>query len=267
VIFSAEIYLIMPDFGSLELTTLQWAMLALTAFLVGISKTGVPGIGIIAVPLIAIVWSNPKESVGLLLPLLIFADLFAAGYYRRKALWSHIIRLIPWALAGIVTGYFALKRIDGEHLKPVIGGIVLAMLALKFWQSNRKKSDCSSENEIHLHWAFAAVIGFLIGLTSMMANAAGPIMIIYLLAMHLPKTEFVGTAAWFFFIVNWIKVPFMLDLNMITRQSIKLNATLFPIIAIGAVIGILILKHVPQKIFNKAVLVLATAAAIKLILS
>jgi uncharacterized membrane protein YfcA len=257
----------MIDFGSFELSGMQWAMLALTALLVGVSKTGIPGVGVIAVPLIAIVWADAKESVGLLLPLLIFADLFAAGYYRRKALWSHIIRLLPWALAGIVVGFFALERIHGEHLKPVIGGIVLAMLGLKFWQSNRKKCDCPNENDVVAPWFFVIFIGFLTGLTSMMANAAGPIMIIYLLAMHLPKTEFVGTAAWFFFIVNWMKFPFMVKLDLINMQSLKLNATLFPMIAIGAVAGILILKHIPQKIFNKAVLILAAAAAIKLLLS
>lgn len=257
----------MFDFGSFELSSLQWAMLALTAFLVGISKTGVPGVGIIAVPLIAIVWPDAKGSVGLLLPLLIFADLFSAGYYRRKALWSHIIRLIPWAIAGIITGYFVMEYINSKHLKPVIGAIVLTMLALKYWQSVRKKCECQQEDVSSMHWGFAVIVGFLAGLTTMMANAAGPIMIIYLLAAHLPKTEFVGTAAWFFFIVNWIKVPFMLKLGIITGQSLKLNATLFPIIAVGAVTGILILKHIPQKIFNKAVLVFATAAAIKLILS
>lgn len=257
----------MFDFGSFELSSLQWAMLAITAFLVGIAKTGVPGVGIIAVPLIAIVLPDAKASVGLLLPLLIFADLFSAGYYRRKAQWSHIIRLLPWALTGIVAGYFTMKHINSQHLKPVIGGIVLTMLALKYWQSVRKKCDCPEETHTPTHWAFVVVLGFFAGLTTMMANAAGPVMIIYLLAMHLQKTEFVGTAAWFFFIANWIKLPFMISLGLVNGQSLKLNATLFPIIAVGAITGILILKHIPQKIFNKAVLILATAAAIKLILS
>ncbi|MCF7954597.1 MAG: sulfite exporter TauE/SafE family protein, partial [Phycisphaerae bacterium] len=216
---------------------------------------------------IAIAWPDPKGSVGLLLPLLIFADLFSAGYYRRKALWAHIIPPLPWAIAGIITGYFTLEHIKGQHLKPLIGVIVLIMLGVKYWQSTRKKTDSQNGNLFHLHWTFAVVIGFLAGLTSMMANAAGPIMIIYLMAKHIPKTEFVGTAAWFFFIVNWIKVPFMLDLDMITRQSFKLNAVMFPVIAIGAVTGILMLKHIPQKVFNKAVLILAAAAAIKLLLS
>jgi len=185
----------MFDFGSFELSGMQWAMLALTAFLVGVSKTGIPGVGVIAVPLIAIVWADAKESVGLLLPLLIFADLFAAGYYRRKALWGHIIRLLPWAMAGIVAGFFIMRQIDGKHLKPVIGGIVLIMLALKYWQSAGGKQAKDGDINLPTHWAFAAFMGLVAGVITMMANAAGPVMIIYLLAMRLPKTEFVGTAA------------------------------------------------------------------------
>ena len=99
----------------------------------------------------------------------------------------------------------------------------------------------------------------------MMANAAGPIMIIYLLAAGLPKTQFVGTAAWFFFIVNWLKVPFSATLDLITPQSLKLNVCLFPVIVIGAVTGIVLLKHIPQKLFRIIVLALATAAAVKLL--
>jgi len=257
----------MFDFGSFELSSVQWAMLALTAFLVGVSKTGIPGVGVLAVPLIAIVWADAKESVGLLLPLLIFADIFAAVYYHRKALWGHIIRLLPWAMTGIVAGFLIMRKIDGTHLKPVIGGIVLAMLGLKYWQSAGGKQP--KDDDIHLpsHWAFAALMGLVAGVITMMANAAGPVMIIYLLAMWLPKTEFVGTAAWFFFIVNWIKLPFMINLGLVNTQSLKLNATLFPVIAIGAIAGILILKYIPQKIFNKFVLILAAAAAVKLLLS
>jgi uncharacterized membrane protein YfcA len=255
----------MFDFASFELSSMQWAMLALTAFLVGISKTGVPGIGIIAVPLIAIASDDAKASVGLLLPLLIFADLFAAGYYRRKANWGHIAKLIPWTLTGIATGYFALRVIDGGFLSPVIGGVVLIMLAMKCWQTVKKEKG--QEIKVPSHWAFAAVLGFLAGLTTMMANAAGPVMIIYLLAMALPKAEFIGTRAWFFFIVNWIKVPLMVNLDIINAESLKLNATLFPLVAVGAVIGIFVLKYIPQKIFTKVVIILAAGAAIKLVLN
>ena len=99
----------------------------------------------------------------------------------------------------------------------------------------------------------------------MMANAAGPIMIIYLLAMRLPKIEFVGTGAWFFFVVNWLKVPFSANLDLMTAASVKLDLMMLPFIAAGAVIGIFFLKRIPQKAFIAVVQVLAAAAAVKLL--
>jgi uncharacterized membrane protein YfcA len=98
-----------------------------------------------------------------------------------------------------------------------------------------------------------------------MANAAGPVMIIYLLAMRLPKIEFVGTSAWFFFIINWLKVPFSASLQLMSVESVKLNLIMLPFIAVGAVLGILVLKRIPQKAFNVVVQILAAAAAVKLL--
>jgi len=99
----------------------------------------------------------------------------------------------------------------------------------------------------------------------MMANAAGPVMIIYLLAIRLPKVEFVGTGAWFFFVVNWLKVPFSATLDLMTTETVKLNLIMLPFIAAGAITGILVLKRIPQKTFKVVVQVLAAAAAIKLL--
>ena len=252
----------MFDLSSFELSYWHWVVLALCAFLVGVSKTGVPGFGILVVPLMA--WVLPtKSSVGVLLPMLIFADIFAAAYYRRHAQWAHIFRLLPWAMAGIVIGYFAMDRISDNQLKPTIGVIVLAMLALRFWQESKKASGLAEQ--IPTHWAFAAVLGLLAGVTTMMANAAGPIMIIYLLSMGFDKTEFIGTGAWYFFIVNWLKVPFSAKLDLINAQSLKLDAVMFPFIVVGAIAGILLLKYIPQKAFKVIVQVLAATAAIKLL--
>lgn len=251
----------MFEFG-FEIEVWQWALLAVSAFIVGVSKTGIPGLGILPVPLMAIVLPA-KASVGLLLPLLIFADIFSAGYYRRHAQWGHIVRLMPWTLAGVVTGYFAMGWISNEQLKPVIGVIVLVMLALRWINDMRKNGE--EESNATAKFIFIAVLGFTAGLTSMMANAAGPIMVIYFLSAGLPKTEFVGTSAWFFFIVNWVKVPFSAKLSLITAESLKLDLTMFPFIIVGAITGIVLLKRIPQKVFRILVLVLATAAAVKLI--
>ncbi|MBN1816813.1 MAG: sulfite exporter TauE/SafE family protein [Sedimentisphaerales bacterium] len=256
----------MFDFESFDLGTWQWILLGICGILVGISKTGIPGFGILVVPLMAIAMGDEAmKSVGILLPMLIFADLFAVLYHRRNAEWRHIIRLIPFALAGIVAGYFAMKALKGQDLlvKRIIGGIVLLMIGLRLWQTQRLKPD--QEDKLPHHPAFALAMGFAAGLTTMMANAAGPVMILYLLAMRLPKMQFVGTSAWFFFLVNWIKVPFHANLDNITAQSLGLDLCLFPFVILGALLGIVALTRIPQKAFNLVVQVLAVAAALTLI--
>ena len=237
-----------------------WAVIALCAVMVGVSKTGIPGFGILFVPLMAMVMPA-RQSTGALLGILILADLFSISYYHRNALWGYIFRLIPATLAGIVTGYFVMKFINDEQLKPIIGVIVLGMLVVN-WRRNR---GVVGSNSVPEQWWFAVVMGFLAGLTTMMANAAGPVMIVYLLAMRLPKIEFVGTSAWFFFIVNWLKIPFSVQLGLITPESIKLGFIMLPFIIIGAVLGIVALKRIPQKVFEITIQVLAAAAAVKLL--
>jgi uncharacterized membrane protein YfcA len=135
------------------------------------------------------------------------------------------------------------------------------MLGINYWRTRTKGKDA----QIPTQWWFAVGLGFMAGVTTMMANAAGPIMIIYLLAMKLPKIEFVGTGAWFFFVVNWLKVPFSTKLDLMTAASVKLDLMMLPFIAIGAVMGIFFLKRIPQKAFTAVVQILAVAAAIKLL--
>ena len=237
-----------------------WIVVALCAMMVGITKTGIPGLGILVVPMMAHVLPA-RKSTGILLGILILADLFAIVYHRRNAKWSHVIRLLPAAFAGIVAGFYALKRVDDQQLRPIIGVIVLVMLGVNYWRTRAGSGDAP----VPAQWWFAAALGFIAGVTTMMANAAGPIMIIYLLAMRLPKIEFVGTGAWFFFVVNWLKVPLSAKLELMTVASVKLNLMMLPFIAVGAAAGIFFLKRIPQKAFSTVVQVLAVAAAVKLL--
>jgi uncharacterized protein len=234
-----------------------WVVVASCAVMVGISKTGLPGMGILFVPLMAMVMPA-RQSTGAVLGILILGDVFAASYYHKAAMWRHIIRLIPATLVGIVAGYFVMKVISDSQLKPIIGVIVVAMLAVNWWR-NRGDEDVPTE------WWFAEVMGFFAGLTTMVANAAGPVMIVYLLAMRLPKVEFVGTSAWFFFIVNWLKVPFSMHLGLVNIESVKLGFIMLPFIIIGLVLGIVALKKMPQRVFEITIQVLALVAAIKLL--
>ena len=242
-----------------SLTQIQWAAIIASAFLTGIAKTGLPGVGILAVPLMALAF-DAKLSVGMLLPILIMADIFAVTYHRHHGKWDHLKKLLPWAFIGILVGFFVLKKIESQQLRPVIGIIVLAMISIRA-KSLFKKEDSTEPEHSKL---FAKSMGLLAGATTMMANAAGPVMTLYLLSMKMPKKKFIGTAAWFFFIVNWIKVPFMATEDMITKDTITINLYVFPAVVGGALAGIWLFKKIPQKLFNILALLLATAAAIKL---
>ncbi len=245
-----------------DLSSTGWGIVGLCAVLTGVSKTGIPGLGILMAPLMAMAFpEHTRQSTGILLGMLILGDLFAAGYYRRRAEWKHVARLLPPAFVGIVAGWRAMDYVTDNQLQPIMGVIVLAMLGLNYWRIRAGGENAPIPGQ----WWFAAMMGFIAGLTTMMANAAGPVMIIYLLAMRLPKIEFIGTSAWFFFAVNWLKVPFSANLDLITGESLKLDLLMLPLIALGAVAGIVFLRRIPQKVFNSLVQILAAAAAVKLL--
>ncbi len=232
-------------------------LIAVCAVMIGLAKTGIPGLGVLAIPLMAEVL-GARVSVGVVLPMLMLGDVFAVIYYKHNAVWSHLLRLLVWTIPGVVIGYFAMGFISDQQLKPVIGAIILAILALNFIRSR------NNPNSIPRGWWFAAGAGITAGITTIMANAAGPIVILYLLAMQLPKTEFVGTGAWYYLVLNWIKVPFSLSLGLITSVSLQLDFYLFPIIALGALAGVKILKRMSEKRFLVLVQVLTLIAALRL---
>jgi uncharacterized membrane protein YfcA len=237
----------------------QILMLGVCAFMVGISKTGVPGLGILVVSMMAMTFPA-KASTGLLLLMLGAADIFAVAYYRRHAHWVLVLRLLPWALAGIGAGSVVLRYLDDDQLRPVIGFIILAMLAVNYWRQRRSADTAGLPH----HWLFAAVMGFTAGFTTQISNAAGPVMAIYLLAMQLPKNEYIGTGAWYFLILNWLKIPlFALD-GRITMSAVRADLAMLPLLALGAGIGILILHKIPQRWFEVMIQLLALAAALRL---
>lgn len=245
-----------------EFSAGQWALLALGALCVGLAKTGIPGLGILLVVLFANVLPA-RASSGVVLPLLILGDLTALAAYRRNLVWSHLWRLIPWAAAGVVAGWFALGRLNDAWTARTIGAIVVVMLAVHFW----RRARAARGDDRPPARATAAAAGLAAGFTTLVANAAGPVMTLYLLAMRLPKLEFLGTGAVFFFLINWFKVPFMVNLGLIDAASLGLNLRLAPVVLLGAWLGRLIARKIEQKTFENTALTLAALAAAKLLLS
>jgi len=260
----------------MQLESWQWAVAVLGAFLIGLSKTGVAGIGTFAVAVFALIYHHQglpvQASAGAVLPILIAADVVAVKSFHRHAIWSHLLRLMPWAVAGILLGFVALRVLDTLPDKPaanrmisvLISGILIVMVLLQIWKQRGQNVPDSPEDVPHSIW-FIATMGMLAGFTTMVANAAGPIMIMYLLAMRLPKMEFIGTGAWYFLILNCFKVPFSYDLGYITGPSLMLDAVLIPFAIGGALFGRYIIRFIDQKLFENLALAFTIIAALKLL--
>jgi uncharacterized membrane protein YfcA len=240
----------------MEPSTLVFACLG--AVLVGMAKNGVPGLGILVVPLMATAFPA-RASVGILLPMLIVGDVLALIHFRRHAEWHKLWGLFPWVIAGGVLGALTLARVQDAHLKPLLGVLVLGMLVLELLRSRFQWAGYAS------HPMFTVGTGIAAGFATTIGNVAGPIMSMYLLGKGAPKAQFVGTAAWFFFLVNCSKVPIYLGLDMMNRQSLLFDAAMIPLIVVGALAGVKVFRIIPQKLFDGMILVLTAVAAVRLL--
>lgn len=243
-----------------DFTTTEWLLAAIAALCVGLAKSGLAGVGLITVLLMADVLPA-RESTGAVLPLLICGDIFAVAVFRKHAQWRQIWRLLPPTLVGIVAGYFLMQVLSNRAFRPVIGTIILVLVILQF---SRKRNPGAFDHIPHARW-FAWLMGGASGVTTMLANAAGPIATLFLLAIDLPKFQLVGTSAWFFLIVNVVKVPFSTHLGLINPNSLTLNLVLIPAVAAGIFVGRHLVGIVPQRVFEGIILFSAAAASIRLI--
>lgn len=243
-----------------ELTAAQWLLAAVAAFCIGFSKSGFAGVGLVTVVLMARQF-DPRHSTGVLLPLLIVGDILSVLVFHQHARWTHIWRMLPPTILGIVAGYLVMQRIPDAAFGPVIGWIVLGMVLLQLARSAIPR--------LHAHLPdsrlFAWLMGAWSGIATMLANAAGPIMALYFVAIRVPKYEFVGTSAWFFLIVNVFKVPFSAHLGLITGGSLRFNLVLIPVVALGIVAGRWLVRIISQRLFERILLAFAALAALRLI--
>ncbi len=241
----------------MEFDGLAWLVVIVSSGMIGFSKAGIPGAGVLVVPLLASIMPA-RESTGFLLPLLCVGDIVAIIYWRRHVDWQKLGRLLPWTMAGIVAGYFWLGHITDEQLMPLIGLVVLSMIGLSHLRKNDDKDKAPSA------WWIACFIGMIAGCASMMANAAGPIIVIYMLAMGMKKKEIIGTQAWFFWILNLSKTPFSHNLDLINGQTLLTGLVLVPAILAGGALGIFFAHRIPQRLFNIVVEVLAGITCLSL---
>lgn len=226
---------------------------AVCAFNIGVSKTGMPGLGILAIPLFVVTVGDARLSAGWLLPILLSGDVFAVFYYRRHAAAGRLFSLAPSVVVGLGLGSLML-RYDDRVLRPIVGMIILSMLIL-YLIRKRSVNPLPTDGAL-----WGSLYGGFAGFATMIANAAGPVMNIYLLSKRLTREEFVATGAWFFFLVNLSKLPVYVHHGMISRQSLTFDAMLLPASVAGALLGRKLLALMPERVFEWSVIVLAFLA-------
>lgn len=243
-----------------DLTIYQWFLVILCGMLIGMSKTGLSGAGLFVVPVFAGIFGG-KPSAGLVLPMLVIADIFAVKYYNRHAEWKYVFKLLPWAFGGILIALLVGELVNDRQFQVLIAIIVLAGIALMVFQDIRRNKITVPD-----FWWFAAILGLSGGFATMIGNAAGPILSLYLLSMRLPKNIYIGTGAWFFFIVNLTKVPLHIFVwQTITWESLSFNLLMVIPIIVGAVGGFYLVKLFPEKAYRIFIILSTGASAFALL--
>lgn len=239
---------------------------AIAAFVVGIAKTGLPGITVAAIPLIAVVVEG-RLIPGATLPLLLVADVFAIAWYRQHARWDVLRGLATWLGLGFLFGiaFFISVGSATRLLERSIGIILFVIVVLQLWKTFRYVEPKSSRLGV-------AGYGTAGGFTTFVANAAGPVINTHLASLRLPKAELLGTAAWLYLVLNLAKIPFYLALGVFTdgglfftRESLAWNAVLVPAVIGGVYLGRFIYHRIPQRAFLVAILVLSAVGALVLV--
>ncbi|NOT43258.1 MAG: sulfite exporter TauE/SafE family protein [Acidobacteria bacterium] len=230
------------------------------ALCVGTAKAGLSATATLNVVLMARVF-GAKTSVGLVLPLLIAADMMGFWINRHGGSWRRVLPMAPPAMLGVIVGAQLLAVIDNGVARVVIGWIIIGLLAFKLLLDARREALISLTE----HRAFTWAMGFTAGTTTMLANAAGPVMAVYLLAQRLPKKEYLGVWSRFFLFINLFKVPFSANLGLISPTSLATNAVLLPGVVAGILLGWWLLTHIPQAAFEWLLFAMTFVAALSLL--
>jgi uncharacterized protein len=244
-----------------ELAWWAWTLLALGALIIGLSKAAVPGANTLTIAIFAAILPA-RESTGTLLVLLICGDLIALAMYRRSANWRELLRLAPAVIVGVLLGVVFLAFADDLVVRRSIGVILLLVIAVTLV---RRRLTRTLAVERRQHPVIASTYGALGGFTTMAANAGGPVMSMYFLASRFSVTEFLGTAAWFFFLVNVIKLPFSIGLGIITVPGLLIDLVLIPGVILGALAGRWLVGRISQRTFEWIVVVLTVVGAVYLL--
>ena len=242
-----------------SLSPLEWSLIGLSGLLIGMNKAGLLGTATAAIPIMAGIF-GAQASVGVILPMLITADIVAVIHYRRHADWGIVLRLLPWALVGIGVGVVVGDLIPETSFRMLLAIVVLAAVVLLAYKELLHR-------DVHVpeKWWIAAVLGLLAGFATMVGNAAGPIATLYLLSMGLSKNQFIGTGAWFFFVVNVLKVPLHIVFwETISLDTLAVNLFAVPVIVAGGFLGLYLVRFIKERPYRVFILVITAVMSIRL---
>jgi uncharacterized protein len=243
-----------------ELTTTQMLFAALGGLLIGFNKAGIKGIGIIIVTMMAIVF-GARASTGIILPLLMVGDILAVIYYKKHAQWHLLLKLLPWMIAGVLIGVLIGKDLPEDLFKNGMAIIIMISAIMMYFWERRKSTYIPNQ------WWVAGIMGVLAGITTMIGNLAGAFANIFFLAMRIPKNEFIGTAAWLFFIINIFKLPFHIFVwHTIDYSSLQRDFYLFPMVIIGFTIGVKLIQYIKEEYYRKFILFMTALGALIILL-
>ena len=237
----------MPD-----LAAWQWLLGGFCALLIGIAKTGAPGAATLTVPLMVLTVGDARLAAAWTAPILITGDIFAVAYWRRHAETRALFSLVPWVAAGMAVGAAALG-LSEPVLRRILGVIVVTMLVLNLWRRWKPGIRVGGH---------ASAYGIAAGFATTVANAAAPVMNMYLLTKKLPKEQFVATGAWFFLVVNVAKLPIYSAHHFFSRSSLLFDATMIPAVVAWALGGLWLVHRIPQRFFDGLILVMTVISTV-----
>nr|WP_233149731.1 sulfite exporter TauE/SafE family protein [Kineosporia sp. A_224] len=265
-------------------------LLVVAAVLVGFAKTAIGGVASISVAIFAATMPA-RESTGVLLPLLILGDVFAVWSYRKHAHWRTLLRLMPTVVVGILLGAVFVATVDDTVMRRTIGVVLVLLVAVNLWTRSRQSREraaapvpaaaaktsvpatspadaadaASAAGTRRARHTAAAFYGSLTGFTTMVANAGGPVMSLYMLSMRMPMLAFLGTGAWLFALFNLVKVPFSVGLGLLDLHALGVDLVLAPGVVAGAAVGRWAIRRIDQVLFERVVLVVTVLSAVNLV--
>jgi uncharacterized protein len=237
-------------------SVVNWILIILSAFILGLAKGGVKGIDMLNVTIMAIVFGG-KASTGVVLPLLCFADILAVTYYHRHAQWHHFWKLIPWMAVGIFVGVLAGKDMNEEVFRKVMAAIIVLTIIIMLVMEFRKDAIVPTNK------LFVGGMGLSAGFTTMIGNLAGAIANVYFLAMRIPKNNFIGTVAWLFLTINFFKLPFQgFYWHNINLSTLRVDLVLLPSLTAGFWAGVRLVSIIKDDNYRKIVIALTLMGAV-----